>query len=192
MPDLMSLTGIVATPPRHITTNSGLEITSFRLASGQRRFDRERGKWVDADTNWYTVTAFRHLAMNIVGSLERGQHVVVTGRLRVRAWESGEKSGITVEVEADAIGHDLSWGTSVYTRSSLPAAGAAPGGEGGPGADGSGAAGESGDGGWATPGVMPGGPAGAVPAAVPGAVPDGVLASGVEPADDVDSLLVPF
>ena len=117
MPDLLTLTGIVATTPRHLTTNSGLEITSFRLASSQRRYDRAQNKWVDTDTNWYTVTAFRHLAANLVGSIERGQHVLVTGRLRIRAWENGEKSGLTIEVEADAVGHDLSWGTSVYTRS---------------------------------------------------------------------------
>ncbi|WP_382304223.1 single-stranded DNA-binding protein [Herbiconiux sp. UC225_62] len=116
MPDHLTLTGVVATSPRHITTNSGLDITSFRLASGQRRFDREQKKWVDAETNWYTVTTFRQLALNVVGSIERGQHVVVTGRLRIRAWENGEKSGTTIELEAEAAGHDLSWGTSAYTK----------------------------------------------------------------------------
>lgn len=187
MPDIMSLTGIVATPPRRITTNSGLEITSFRLASGQRRFDREQRKWVDADTNWYTVTAFRHLAVNIAGSLERGQHVVVTGRLRVRAWESGEKSGITVEVEADAIGHDLSWGTSVYTRSALPSAGASAGGE--PMADGAEAPGSAG---WAAPGVEPAG-------AVAHQTPDprlspaaGAASETEQPSEGSQSVLVPF
>jgi single-strand DNA-binding protein len=126
MPDLITLTGVVATPPRHITTNAGLDITSFRLASSQRRFDREQKRWVEAETNWYTVTAFRQLAANAAVSVERGQHVVVTGRLRVRAWENAEKSGTTVELEADAVGHDLSWGTSVHTRSVLarPAEGA--------------------------------------------------------------------
>jgi single-strand DNA-binding protein len=116
MPDHLTLTGVVATSPRHITTNSGLDITSFRLASGQRRFDREQKRWVDAETNWYTVTTFRQLALNVVGSIERGQHVVVTGRLRIRAWENGDKSGTTIELEAEAAGHDLSWGTSVYTK----------------------------------------------------------------------------
>jgi single-strand DNA-binding protein len=120
MPDLMTITGIVATTPRHIVTNSGLDITSFRLASGQRRFDRDLRKWVDAETNWYTVTAFRQLALNVAASATLGQRVLVSGRLRVRAWESGDKTGTTVELEADAVGHDLSWGTSVYTKSLSP------------------------------------------------------------------------
>ncbi|GAA2232517.1 single-stranded DNA-binding protein [Herbiconiux moechotypicola] len=116
MPDLITITGTVATPPRHIVTSGGLDIASFRLASSQRRYDKTLGKWVDADTNWYSVSAFRHLAVNILSSLSLGQRVVVSGRLRVRHWESGEKTGIAVELEADAVGHDLSWGTSSFTK----------------------------------------------------------------------------
>lgn len=117
MPDLITLTGVVATPPRHITTNNGLDITSFRLASSQRRFDRDQKRWVEAETNWYTVTGFRQLAQNMATSIERGQRVVVSGRLRIRAWENNDKSGTTIEVEADAVGHDLSWGTAVWVKS---------------------------------------------------------------------------
>ncbi len=50
-------------------------------------------------------------------SIDKGNRVVVTGRLRIRDWTSGEKAGTTVEVDADAVGHDLAWGTAVYTRS---------------------------------------------------------------------------
>lgn len=117
MTDLITLTGIVATVPRHLVTSEGLPITSFRLASTQRRFDRGTDKWVDGETNWYTVTAFRQLALNGNASLSKGQRVVVTGRLKIRDWENGERTGTTVEIEAEAIGHDLSWGTAAFTRS---------------------------------------------------------------------------
>jgi len=116
MTDTITLTGIIATDPRALVTQSGLSITSFRLASTQRRYDRVKGEWLDGETNWYTVTAFRQLAENVVGSLRKGQRVVVTGRLRIRSWESGDRSGLTVEVDADAIGHDLTWGTSSFER----------------------------------------------------------------------------
>jgi single-strand DNA-binding protein len=116
MTDFISLTGLVATTPRHLTTSEGLAITSFRLASSQRRFDRATQKWVDGDTNWYTVSAFRGLASNAAGSLSKGERVIVTGRLRIRDWENTDRSGTTVEIEADSLGHDLTWGTSVYTR----------------------------------------------------------------------------
>jgi single-strand DNA-binding protein len=117
MTDTLTLTGLVATTPRHLVTSEGLPITSFRLASTQRRYDRGTQKWIDGDTNWYTITAFRQLAINVVGSVNKGQRIVVSGKLRVRDWESGDRAGTTVEVDADAIGHDLSWGTSVFTRS---------------------------------------------------------------------------
>jgi single-strand DNA-binding protein len=117
MPDLITLTGVVATSPKHITTNNGLDITSFRLASSQRRFDREQKRWIEVDTNWYTVTGFRQLAQNLATSIRVGQRVVVSGRLRIRAWENAEKSGTTIELEADAVGHDLSWGTSTWVTS---------------------------------------------------------------------------
>ena len=117
MTDTISLSGLVATTPRHLVTSEGLPITSFRLASTQRRYDKAKGAWVDAETNWYTVTCFRQLATNVVGSVAKGQRVVVTGRLRVRDWKTDEKAGTNVEVDADALGHDLAWGTAVFTRS---------------------------------------------------------------------------
>lgn len=124
MSDTITLTGIVATPPRHIVTSEKLEITSFRLASTQRRFNRAEQKWEDADTNWYTVTAFRNLAANAIGSILKGQRVIVTGRLRIREWTSGEKAGTAIEIDAEAIGHDLTFGTSSFTRTPSASAGA--------------------------------------------------------------------
>lgn len=126
MPDAITLTGLVATPPRHLVTSEGLPITSFRLASTQRRFDRSQEKWIDGETNWYTVTAFRQLALNSNASLDKGQRVIVTGRLKIREWENGEKSGTTIEIEAESIGHDLSWGTANFTRSVSTATVVAP------------------------------------------------------------------
>ncbi len=126
MTDIITLTGIVATPPKAMRTNSGLTICSFRLASSHRRFDRTRNEWVDGDTNWFTVTTFRHLADNVAASLAKGEHILVVGRLRVRAWESGDRSGTTVEVDAEAIGHDLLWGRTQFTKVPPPRTSAGP------------------------------------------------------------------
>ena len=117
MSDTITLTGLVATTPRHLVTTEGLSITSFRVASNQRRFDRSKEKWIDGDTNWYTVTAFRQLAMNAAGSISKADRVLITGRLRIREWESGDRAGTSVEIEADSIGHDLAWGTASFVRS---------------------------------------------------------------------------
>ena len=116
MSDDITLTGVVATTPRHLVTSEGVQITSFRLASSQRHLDAGKGEWVETDTNWYTVVAFRDLAVNLVGSVQKGHRVVVAGRLRIRNWETEDKSGTTVEVEAATVGHDLRWGETQYTR----------------------------------------------------------------------------
>jgi len=120
MTDTIALTGIVATAPRHLVTGSGLDITSFRLACRQRRYDRVKNEWVDADTNWYTVSSFRQLAQNVERSVQKGEHVLVTGRLRIRDWENQDRAGTSVEVEADAVGHNLAWGTTALVRTASP------------------------------------------------------------------------
>jgi single-strand DNA-binding protein len=112
----MSTAGIVATTPRHVTTAEGLAITSFRLASNRRRFDTRENKWVDLDTNWFTVVAFRQLAQNTHDSIHKGDRVVVAGRVRVREWENDSSTGTAVEIEAESLGHDLLWGTTEYTK----------------------------------------------------------------------------
>lgn len=116
MTDLVTVTGFVGNDPRHNVTDAGLAITNFRLASTRRYFDRARGEWADGETNWYSVAAFRQLAVNAAASVSKGDRVVVHGRLRVRPWETGEKSGTAVEIDAEAIGHDLSWGRTDVTR----------------------------------------------------------------------------
>ncbi|MFC5928481.1 single-stranded DNA-binding protein [Cryobacterium melibiosiphilum] len=121
MIDSITLTGIVATDPRHIVTTDGVAITTFRLASGQRRFDRSTNSWVDADTNWYTVSTFRLLARNVARSVQKGQHVMLTGKLRLREWKSGDRSGTSIEVTADSLGHDLNWYMTTAIRTGMTA-----------------------------------------------------------------------
>ncbi|GGH39097.1 single-stranded DNA-binding protein [Microbacterium album] len=116
MSDIITITGNIATDPLHQTTNTGVPVTRFRLASSQRRFDRDSGQWVEGATNWYSVSAFRALAENAHASLRKGQRVVVTGRLRLRAWERDGRKGMEAEIDADALGHDLRFGTSAFTR----------------------------------------------------------------------------
>lgn len=119
MAEVVSVSGLVATTPRHLITAGGLPITSFRLASSYRRFNKTTGKWEEGETNWYTITAFKQLAINAAGSVSKGDRIFVHGVLRVRDWDSGERSGTSVEVEADIIGHDLAWGSSTFTRNVL-------------------------------------------------------------------------
>ncbi|HWL78826.1 single-stranded DNA-binding protein [Microbacterium sp.] len=121
MSETITVSGVVATPPELRRSSAGVPITSFRLAAGQRRYDRATNTWVDNGTNWYRVSAFRALAQNGIASLRKGDRVLVSGKLKVRDWDNGVKSGTDVDIEADAMGHDLRWGTSRFARPEAPA-----------------------------------------------------------------------
>ncbi|SFR76278.1 single-strand DNA-binding protein [Agromyces sp. CF514] len=126
MTDNITVIGAVGSDPRVHTTPQGLTITSFRLASTRRVYDRAKGTWEDGDTNWYTVSTFRQLAKNASASIRRGDRVVVHGRLRLRSWESGEKAGTAIEIDAEAVGHDLTWGTTSLSKTRSTASSGAP------------------------------------------------------------------
>ena len=92
MNDTITITGNVATEPQHKRTAAGVPITTFRIASGQRRYDRSAEAWVDSVTNFYSVSAFRGLAEHAFQSLRKGERVILSGRLRVRDWDNGTKN----------------------------------------------------------------------------------------------------
>lgn len=119
MSEQVTASGLVATTPRHLVTGDGLPITSFRLACSSREYDRALKKWKDGNTNWYTITCFGQLAINVAGSVNKGERVFVSGLLKIRDWDNGERAGTSVELEAEAIGHDLNWGNSNFTRTVL-------------------------------------------------------------------------
>lgn len=119
MSEVISISGLVATTPRHLVTQEGLPITSFRLAASSRRYDRKKNSWIDGETNWFTITCFRQLAINSAASINKGERVLLSGKLKIRDWDNGERTGTSVEVEADSLGHDMSWGTSAFSRTVL-------------------------------------------------------------------------
>ncbi len=98
------------------TTSSGASVASFRIASNSRRFDKTTNSWVEQEPSYLSITAWSQLAENVALSVHKGQPIVVTGKLKVRQWQDGEKSGTAVEIDAQSIGHDLNRGTSDFTK----------------------------------------------------------------------------
>jgi single-strand DNA-binding protein len=107
--------GWVGNEVTHREVNS-VAVANLRVASTPRI--KRKGQWMDGDTTWYSVSAWRSLADNIRDSVKKGDAVIVHGRLRTDAWkrEDGQVSS-TLLVEASFVGHDLSRGTSVFLRS---------------------------------------------------------------------------
>jgi single-strand DNA-binding protein len=114
---LVTLVGHVATQIDYKEAVSGPS-ARFRFAVTPRYFDRRKEAWTDAPTSFYTVWARRTLAVNLAGSVSVGEPLVVHGRLRVRDDPADGEGNrwFAAEVDAIAIGHDLTRGTAAFRR----------------------------------------------------------------------------
>ena len=115
---VITVAGNVGAPPRTRVIANGSIVTDFRIASTPRKVDKATGVWADGETIWFGVSCWRLLAENVAASVKTGDRVVVTGRLRAHSWknEQGEeRSGL--EIDAQAVGFDLSRGKAVQERS---------------------------------------------------------------------------
>lgn len=112
---LVTLVGNAATAVEFRDTVTG-GMARFRFAVTPRRWDRVKELWADGHTSFYTVWAWRTLAMNLSGSVAVGEPLVVHGRLKVREEEKDGQRRTFVDIEAMAVGHDLTRGTAAFRR----------------------------------------------------------------------------
>ncbi|SCF65704.1 single-strand DNA-binding protein [Streptomyces sp. Ncost-T10-10d] len=112
---LVTLVGNAATGVEFRETATG-GMARFRFAVTPRRWDREKQFWTDGHTSFYTVWAWRTLASNLSGSVSVGEPLVVHGRLKVREEERDGGRRTFVDIEAVAVGHDLTRGTAAFRR----------------------------------------------------------------------------
>ncbi|MCX2179923.1 single-stranded DNA-binding protein [Streptomyces sp. SKN60] len=117
----VTLVGNVATNVEYRETVSG-GVARFRFAVTARRWDRERAAWTDGATSFYTVSAWRSLGANLAASVSVGEPLVVHGRLKVREEELDGRRKTFVDVDAVAVGHDLTRGTAAFRRATRQAA----------------------------------------------------------------------
>ena len=113
---IMTVNGWVATDPSQHVGPTGARLTSFRLASTSRFFDRDKGEWTDGRTEWFTVKVFRGAAITVANSIKKGQPVTVHGRFRTNEWEGEGGTRTDLVIDATSVGHDLTRGTAEFTR----------------------------------------------------------------------------
>jgi single-strand DNA-binding protein len=113
----VTVLGTVCSEVRFSTAgDSGVPVARFQVRSLPRRYDRRSGTWSDGEPSFYSVTCWRRLAEHAASSLGVGDPVVATGRLRISRWRRQEETMVSAEIDAQSVGHDLRWGTSVYRR----------------------------------------------------------------------------
>ncbi len=118
----ITLRGYVTAEPRlRYTRTTGTPVADVRVGCTPRRLNRETGEWEELSSSYYTVKTWRRLAVNASSSLHKGDMVVVRGRFYQRQWVDDEQRTRTeIEIEADSLGHDLSYGWSRFLRGSSP------------------------------------------------------------------------
>ncbi len=80
------LIGNLGADPESRTTPSGMAITRIRLATTERRKDRDSGEWTD-HTEWHRVVLFGRLGEVAAQYLRKGSKVYVEGSLRTSKWQ---------------------------------------------------------------------------------------------------------
>jgi single-strand DNA-binding protein len=120
---IITVVGFVAAEPRYEVLASGTSLMSLRVGSTPRRYDRELSQWRDEEPMFMTATCWRSLADNLQASeLQRGDPIIVTGRLRIREYTKDGQRRFSAQIEATTAGHDLSRGIARYQRSQRAAA----------------------------------------------------------------------
>ena len=128
----ITVVGNLTEDPELKFTPSGAAVANFRVAVNSRTFDRQANEWKEGDTSFYRCAAWRQLAEHVAESLQKGQRVLVNGRLRVRDFERQDGSrGTIAEINVDEVGPSLRFATASVTKMNRSSDGGGFGGGGG-------------------------------------------------------------
>jgi len=112
-----AVAGYVATQPKTGRTKSGTPFLFMRVAWTPRAFSKATGGWSDQQTSFVSVRCYRKVAENAARCVRRGDAITLRGTVQVRDYvdQAGVKR-FSVDVVADSLGHDMSRGTSHFSK----------------------------------------------------------------------------
>ena len=122
----VTVIGRLTNDPELRFTPSGAAVASFTVASNSRVLDKTTTEWQDGEAVYMRCSVWRQYAENVAESLTKGTHVIVSGRLRQRSYETreGEKRQV-MELEVEDVGPALRFATAKVNR--VARQGGAPG-----------------------------------------------------------------
>ncbi|TWP51317.1 single-stranded DNA-binding protein [Lentzea tibetensis] len=103
----ITVVGYVVADVTHRQTSEGVSVSNFRIASTERRYNKQTQDWEDGDRLFLGVVCWRRLADNASATLAKGDPVLVHGRLRNRFQEVDGQRRQFYEIEAVSLGVDL-------------------------------------------------------------------------------------
>ena len=86
------LLGNVGKDPEIRTTQGGMTVASFSLATAERAKD-QTGNWTDK-TEWHNLVCFQRTAEIVRDYVKKGSQLYIEGKIQTRSWddkESGQK-----------------------------------------------------------------------------------------------------
>lgn len=110
----VTIIGNLTREPKLEFTAGGTAILKLSVACNRRW--KKGDEWQD-ETSFFNVVCWTDLAENVAASVQKGDRVVVSGRLQQRSWttESDEKRSV-VEVVADEVALSMRYATAQATR----------------------------------------------------------------------------
>ena len=98
-------------------TPSGKAVANLNIADNHRKKNPTTDQWDDDGATFYRCTLWDQMAEHVAETIQKGQRVIVTGRIRNREWEDREgNKRLSLEIDVDDIGPSLKYATAQVTR----------------------------------------------------------------------------
>lgn len=98
MTALLKVKGNLGADPVLNHTREGVPVLGLTVAHTPRRRNKDTGKWEDAgETLWVRASVWTN-AEKYAELLRKGSLVVIEGEPVMRAWQNGERSGVSLEI----------------------------------------------------------------------------------------------
>ena len=110
----VTIEGRVGSDPVLRFIPSGAAVADFSIAVTERK--KQGDEWVDGQTDWYRVSAWRALAENVSESVHRGDLVVVSGTLKQGTYEKDGQTRTSLDITADWVAASLRFNTVTVNR----------------------------------------------------------------------------
>lgn len=104
---LITINGNLTADPDLRFTPSGAAVASFTVASTPRRYDKNAGEWIDGDTVFLKVNAWRELGEGAADALKKGDSVIVSGKLTQRSYEKDGEKRTVFEIDPTDVGKSV-------------------------------------------------------------------------------------
>ena len=123
-----TILGNLTRDPELRFTPNGTPVASFGIAVNRNIKNKDSGEW-ETQVSFFNVTAWYKLAENCAESLNKGDRILVSGRLSQDSWEDKEgQKRSAVKVIADVIAPSLEFASCKIEKNPKAESGVSDGG----------------------------------------------------------------